>query len=1179
MDDSRLLRRLIDLRRTVRRRLLFCGACAAVAAGIMGFLAIALLDWLLWLPPGPRVILGAAYLVGSAVLAWHWIVRPARAPLSLNQIAGKLEEYKWRFDDGRTGELQDRLSSTVEFLLGNQAGSDQMRRRVIANTDDIVEHVHFRDALALRPLALRSAGLALAAVVLGTVLWASPGFARTGLQRYISPLGPVQWPRDIEIVPLTGDLLVAVGESATLRMRVIRGQSPTLRGLVHLRSPDGQRTTLAMRREGQGDYTTTIPAISEDLTCWFKAGDDSTADRPLHVRVVARPTVVESLVAVDPPPYAIHAVPVLSDLAGGEVRAVAGSTLHVSIRSSKPVGVEPDGVATASLQFVDGSRIPLHFGAADRQLVETDFELTADAQFRVRLVDTDGFENRGGRTYRIEARPDQPPNVVLLEPRSVTEVTPDGSVSLLVRADDDFGITALSIVGRNLDTDAPFELGLTDRMAVTPAGDRVLALAEHVWDIAPLGLQPGAVLAYQAQAADNFPGGPVAPPSSSPDGSAEAAIGPQVGRSAQLRLNIISPTDFESRLRDELTLLQARVRQAVLDQQALNDETQALAAAADPGAPPTDADLEAAAGQSRRQVRLANRVQDLSRRFDRLGKRMTYNKVRDSQQRDQVHGIARTLSQTAAGPMSSAARRLGDAGQREVADRRGLLGQAGADQQAAIDALAQTIRLMDQWGDFQEAVTKTRDLLDRQQSVRSATADLGRRTLGQLPESLSQSDQAELRQTQRKQDQLADETNSLLDRLERLADRTRAKDPAGADALEQALRAARAAELVQRMRDAAQAAGDNRMTAAVIKQRAAENGLAKMLAGLHERQQRELAELIKRIETAERAVTELLRQQRELLEANLEAQRLAAESDVFVRQGGQQRTLRRNTQRLADDLADMPAAADPARLVRQAAAPMARAEDALNDGSGETADDHQADAIDLLAQVALELQQLADQTAHQAMQRSLAALRAKLEGIRNQQQEINDRTGELIERIARGERLGRVEYRRVARLARTQQDLRPPVEEVQGRLGDAAVYRWVITRVLEMIDAAAEALRARRLDETLADRHQDIVDELDLLIDALAQAAALPAPDQYAESTSSGGTGGQGQGPDRSPVPDVAELLVLKAMQLDLNRRTAELARAFDPDTATEAKLQQVQRLADRQQQIRQLTQTVTEGR
>ena len=1170
MHESRLLQRLIDLRRTVRRRLILCGACALTAVGILGFLAIALVDWLLWLPPVPRVILGLAYLVGGGALLWQWLLRPARAAFGLNQIAAKLEEYNWRIGEGQTARLEDRLSSTVEFLLGNQAGSEQMRERVIANTDRIVERMHFRDALAAGPLAVRGLGLLAAVVVFGTVLWAAPGFVQTGLQRYVAPTSAIEWPREVQIVPLTGDMLVAVGESATLRMRVIRGHDPGLRCVMHLRSSDGQRSTLTMRREGESEYTTTISAITEDLSYWFKAGDDSTADRPLHIRVVPRPTVVEALATVHPPPYALYATPVLSDLTGGDLSAVAGSRLRVSIRSNKPVRAEADGTADASLECTDDSRHPLRFADAGGQALEAEFDLIADTQFRARLVDTDGFENRTGRVYRIRALADQPPNVVLVEPRSVTEVTPDGSVSLLIRADDGFGITDLRLVGRNLDTEEPFELPFTDRMTVSRAGDRVLALVEQVWEIAPLQLKPGVALVYQAQATDNLP-----PAAGAADSS--AAGGPQIGRSAQLRLKIISQADFENRLRDELTLLQARIRQAMLDQQALNDQTRALGATTEPQAPPADAQLEAAAGQGARQVRLANRVRDLAGRFDRLRQRMALNNVRDAQQQEQVQRISDTLSQTASGPMSSAARGLGDAGQRDTADRAILLTQADADQRTAMDALGQIIRLMDQWGDFQEVVTKTRDLLDRQQRVRSTTADLGRRTLGQLPDALAEADQAELRRTQRKQDQLSGEADGLLNRLEQLADGIRAKDPAGADALEQALRAARAAELVQRMRDAAGAVGSNRTTAAMIEQRAAENGLSDMLAGLHERQQRQLAELAKRIETAERAVGELLRQQRELLEANLEAQRLESQADVYVKQAGQQRSLKRNTQRLADDLADMRGASAGGRLVRQAAAPMGLAEDALDGGDGARADDHQAEAIDLLAQAALKLEQLAEKTAHQAMQRSLAALRAKLEGIRNQQQDINDRTSEVIDRITAGERLGRLEYRRVARLAGQQHDLRPPVEEVRDKLGDAAVYRWVISRVLELIDAAGDALRARRLDDALADRQQDIMDELDLLIGALAEAADLPSPDEYAEGPAGGGGGGQGQVSDESPIPDVAELLVLKAMQLDLNKRTATLGDDFEPDTVTEAQLRQVQRLASRQEQIRELTQTVTQ--
>ena len=40
-----------------------------------------------------------------------------------------------------------------------------------------------------------------------------------GLRRYAVPFGPAQWPRDVEILPLSGDARVAVGEAILLRIR------------------------------------------------------------------------------------------------------------------------------------------------------------------------------------------------------------------------------------------------------------------------------------------------------------------------------------------------------------------------------------------------------------------------------------------------------------------------------------------------------------------------------------------------------------------------------------------------------------------------------------------------------------------------------------------------------------------------------------------------------------------------------------------------------------------------------------------------------------------------------------------------------------------------------------------------------------------------------------------------
>ncbi len=478
-----LLQRLIAFRRRVRTRLFAFGLCTAVSGAVFAFLALVVLDRLLDLPPVPRLVAAVLFALGAVVALLHWVVRPLWRPITLGQIAGTLEEYFWPLEGGAGAKLDDRLSSTVEFLQGNQAGSDEMRRLVVANTDRIVQNIRFRDALSLRPLFIRGAALTVAVLLLLVTVLASPGFARMGLQRYLTPFSAPRWPREVQIVPLSADSRVAVGESMTLRMKVIRGLTPTLRGVVHLRTPDGQVTTQAMQRREHNQYVCTVSPITEDLTCWFEAGDDDTRHRPLEIRVVQRPVVVQALASIDPPPYAPEAPPLVVDLQAGDISAVAGSTITASVRASKPIASDSSGQPRASLEFDSGLRVPLHRSDDRRaQWLEGTFELLESTEFRVRLTDTDGFENPGGRPYRLAAQPDETPTVILHEPSGLAEATPTGSVALSVQAEDDFGITDLDVLGRTIDSKTPISQPITDRMSVHTEGrgEPVLPTTHHL---------------------------------------------------------------------------------------------------------------------------------------------------------------------------------------------------------------------------------------------------------------------------------------------------------------------------------------------------------------------------------------------------------------------------------------------------------------------------------------------------------------------------------------------------------------------------------------------------------------------------------------------------------------------------------------------------------------------------
>ena len=119
------------------------------------------------------------------------------------------------------------------------------------------------------------------------------------------------------------------------------------------------------------------------------------------------------------------------------------------------------------------------------------------------------------------------------------------------------------------------------------------------------------------------------------------------------------------------------------------------------------------------------------------------------------------------------------------------------------------------------------------------------------------------------------------------------------------------------------------------------------------------------------------------------------------------------------------------------------------------------------------------------------------------------------------------------------------------------------------------ALTERRLDDGLLETERGIVSELAQLIDALAAIETLPPPDQFADGA--GGEGGGTAAPNQPPVPPVAELMVIKAMQQDLNAQTVKLHATQGGAEPAEADLRRARAIGRDQEQLRLLTERVTQ--
>lgn len=1155
LEDTRsaLILRLRSMRTTIRIRLVLFGLLAVMAGGIGAFLVIVAFDWWLWLPGILRVFVGVLFFAGFAIATWYWIARPLAAPLRIEAIAGRIEQH--------FGELTDRLTSTVDFLRGTQSPAAPMVRKVIQNTEHLVRDMRLEEALTIRPL-LRS-GIAFASCVslLAFVLVAFPSWAQTGWHRYTAPFGDTQWPRRVTILPLVTDEAVPLGESLTVRMKVVRGFHDHLRGVVKMRDAQGHVSAIAMRRGADETFATTIDAITEDLTCWFEAGDDSTIASPFAIRAVARPAVLEATVTIEPPPYAPNRPAHVHDLGADPVRAPIGGRATIEVVASKPVRAVDDQTASALL-FDDGTAAALHFADDAHTTLRADLDIERDIRFRIGLVDEEGFENHDDQPRVLLAVADRPPVVTLERPTAMVELTPNGVLDMRVSVEDDYGVTSLTLLAKMPGASEEQAVSLTKKLAEVDGGDRVVSIAEHAWDFAPYALASGDVVTYRLVATDN---------------RATPIQAEQSGESAMMIVKIISEMELEMRLRDEVAVLGRQMRELLLEQTELKEHTQQARQARVDATQTTAEQREVVASLAGRQERLSRHVRELSERFSHVASAMAQAGAGMAEARQRIEDIGSKLRETGDGPIAQAAARLRETREHtEMPAQRKTLADAARHQQDGEDQLRAMTRLIAEWGNFRALVSKTRDLLDRQVELRSRTLTMGKRMLGKPVESLSHDEATSLARLRRRQEQLAEEFKQLLEGMERLAGGSDKQDPSSMEASEAARRTAAANDVTRHLRQAVEAIEQNRSTAAMIEQKNVEKGLEKTLAALQQRAQRELDRLRKESAEAKELVRQLIEDLEALRGATREAGSLHSEPAVFADLARQQRQIRVNALSIADDLAAIERLVEAARAIRGVDEPLHSAERYLNKQDADAAVPPQQRAIDQLKIAHELLTQVEEEAEAESLQMTLDQIREGLLLIVAAQKAVNEQLASLVDAVQQRGRVGRAEAREASKLARREGDVRVAVGDMMPDLEEVVVYKWALDRVTGWMGDIQKRLGDRSIDATTTASGQRIVRELGKLIAAIDTTRNLPQDEEFADADGSGG--GEGQQGLTKPIPSVAELLVLKAMQLDINERTLALHTSFDAEDATEGQLQELAELGEDQTEVQRLAELVAQN-
>jgi hypothetical protein len=280
--------------------------------------------------------------------------------------------------------------------------------------------------------------------------------------------------------------------------------------------------------------------------------------------------------------------------------------------------------------------------------------------------------------------------------------------------------------------------------------------------------------------------------------------------------------------------------------------------------------------------------------------------------------------------------------------------------------------------------------------------------------------------------------------------------------------------------------------------------------------------------------------------------------------------LRRNTRIVADEIGDAEKMTEAARLVRGATGPMGDAEVELLDRAWDEALRPQDEAIVTLTEAVELLAALEEEAAQQEMQRHLAQIQEDLERLHSLQKAINQGISALKQSVTAHGRVDRTDAREAARLARDQADAQQVLEEIRPELQKVPVFDWALNRVSGWMRSCRDWMEQRKIDDELELTANRITRELEQLLQAVGEARDMPMDQEFAEAEQGGGGSGAASGSNK-PIPTLAELLVLKAMQIDIQSRTQSISEGSSPEAKEEDRLRELRTLGEDQAQVKAL--------
>ncbi len=425
----------------------------------------------------------------SAVIIWHRFYSDKRLKPGV-----KSEEW-WALTLGRIAPdvLHDRLLNALQIVqqspsVKDNFSSDLARHALylaVADLDDVIiqNSLDFKN----RNQNIRTAAIVMTAAILTFAVIPS---------NMSGAIGRILHPNREYIIELPYELSVSHEEDWAYRgepveFRISTTGTPPKSVDFHY-NYDGGDYQIEPVILHDGKAVLGFKGFSDPIT--YHVESKGVVSQQHRLKIVTRPQITELQYRLFPPAYSRLPLEIGRENIGN-VEALPGSRLELTIRSSKPLDKSWLIFQRSHTDSTQNDSINLeisHLSAVSQM------DLYRSGTYHIRLRDDQGHFDKDPVYYRIQLLTDENPTVRIVFPDTDVELGEATVLPLQLEADDDFGIGKISITFHQLGEDTTV---YSETVKLDQAGTPTIE-ADHFWDIGELFLMPGDVVEYWAIAWD-----------------------------------------------------------------------------------------------------------------------------------------------------------------------------------------------------------------------------------------------------------------------------------------------------------------------------------------------------------------------------------------------------------------------------------------------------------------------------------------------------------------------------------------------------------------------------------------------------------------------------------------------------------------------------------------------------